>query len=107
MKLLTATRYWATRRFVVSTIKLKPTKKKIVGGNISSHSCRIQAPIRCATPTGFFTEASIPAGRSKETGWVRMRSLPNDGIYWLAGIVTTGAEPFTPVSETENKHDDP
>jgi hypothetical protein len=30
MKLLTATAYWATRRFVVRTMKLKPTKKNIV-----------------------------------------------------------------------------
>jgi len=43
-------------------MKLKPTKKKIVGCNISNHSCRIQAPIRCATPAGFFTETPIPAG---------------------------------------------
>jgi hypothetical protein len=53
MKLLTATAYSATRRFVVNTTKLKPTKKKIVGGNTSRASCRSRAPIRRATPAGI------------------------------------------------------
>jgi hypothetical protein len=53
MKLLTATRYCATRRFVVSTIKLKPIKKKSVGGNASRASCNSRAPIPRAIPAAF------------------------------------------------------
>jgi hypothetical protein len=40
---------------VVSTMKLKPTKKKMVGGNARRSSCSIRAPTRCGnrenTPT--------------------------------------------------------
>src|SRR5215470_19882447 len=34
------------RRFVVRTMKLKPTKKNIVGGNALRSSCKIRAPTR-------------------------------------------------------------
>jgi hypothetical protein len=34
----------------VNTTKLKPTKKKIVGGNTSRNSCKSRTPIRRATP---------------------------------------------------------
>src|SRR5271155_3248274 len=101
MKLLTATRYWATRRLVVSTIKLKLTKKKIVGGNASRASCRSRAPIRRATPAGISIGS---AGRlsSYRMGLVRICFLLSDDLHWLAGMVTTGADPFTPVSAIEN-----
>src|SRR5262249_55618794 len=46
MKLLTAAPYSATRRFVVRTMKLKPTKKKIVGGNALRSSCSIRTAAR-------------------------------------------------------------
>ena len=45
-EVVSPTKYWATRRLLVSTTKLKPTKKKIVGGNASRTSCRSRAPMR-------------------------------------------------------------
>jgi hypothetical protein len=50
IKLLTATAYSASRRFVVNTMKLKPIKKKMVGGSTSRISCSSTRPTRVNNP---------------------------------------------------------
>src|SRR6516165_343778 len=52
-------------RFVVSTIRLKPIKKKIVGGNISRNSRSKNAPARRANP---LDPAFGSAGASSSAG---------------------------------------
>jgi hypothetical protein len=52
MKLAKATEYSARIKFVVSTTRLKPTIKKIVGGNASRTSCKNQPPTRRPSPAG-------------------------------------------------------
>src|SRR5215831_18091995 len=67
-------------RFVVSTIRLKPTKKKIVGGNISRNSCRKKAPVRRANPAdapvGAAATSTAGVSRSSRTGMLRIGFLP-------------------------------
>src|SRR5579883_2195843 len=60
-KLPKVTKYWERMRFVVSTIKLKPMKKKMVGGRTSRSSWIAQILIRDASPADEredFTETS-------------------------------------------------
>jgi hypothetical protein len=52
MKLAKATEYSARIKFVVSATRLKPTKKKIVGGRISLSSWRNQMPARRPNSAG-------------------------------------------------------
>jgi len=55
------------------------------------------------TGRGSALPGASDSGRqsSSRTGLVLMRALLDDDTHWLVGIVTTGADPFTPVSAIE------
>src|SRR5215831_1376964 len=67
-------------RFVVSNLRLKPTKKKIVGGNISRNSRTKNAPARWANPAdapvGAAATSTAGVSRSSRTGMLRIGFLP-------------------------------